>query len=172
MKVFIWNVDVEILENGEIIEHTLFQGILPSINDNWRFNFNKHSKKKEFKTYVLITDENKTMAQGCLIFEMRETVEPYMAYIEVAPHNRGNNKVYDRIAGCLIAYACRLSFIYGERDYKGWLAFDVLEESKENEIRLMALYSSKYKAMRIENSTTMIISPENGESLINEFLNN
>lgn len=172
MKVTIWNVNFETLESGEIVEYKLFKGDLPSIKDNWRFNFNKHSKKKGFKTYVLITDENKTIVQGCLIFEMKRGIEPYMAYIEVAPHNRGDNKIYDRIAGCLIAYACRLSFIYGEKDYKGWLAFDVLEESEENEIRLMSLYSLKYKAMRIGNSTTMVISPENGELLINEFLNN
>lgn len=28
------------------------------------------------------------------------------------------------VAGCLITFACRLSFIHGEGDYKGWLAFD------------------------------------------------
>lgn len=71
------------------------------------------------------------------------------------------------VAGCLIAFACRQSFI---NDKEGYLAFDVLEDKKENELRLMNLYSQKYNAVRLDNSTTMIILPEKSEELINEFL--
>jgi hypothetical protein len=46
----------------------------------------------------------------------------------------------------------------------------VLEEKKENELRLMKLYSQKYNAVRLDNSTTMIILPEGSEKLINDFL--
>ncbi len=91
-----------------------------------------------------------------------------MAFVEVAPHNKGNNKRYERVAGCLIAFACRQSFIKGK---EGYLAFDVQEEEKENEIKLMELYSQKYSAVRIDSSTTMIILPEGSEKLINEYLN-
>ena len=52
----------------------------------------------------------------------------------------------------------------------GWLAFDVIEENKEDEIKLMALYCGKYGALKFDE-TTMIIPPENGQTLINEFLN-
>lgn len=90
-----------------------------------------------------------------------------MAYIEVAPHNKGSSKKYDKVAGCLIAYACRLSFIKGK---DGYLAFDVLEENDEDEKKLMELYSKKYSAVRLEDSTTMIIFPQVSEKLINRFL--
>lgn len=100
---------------------------------------------------------------------MKDKIEPYMAFIEIAPHNKSGNRKYDKVAGCLIAFACRLSFIYGEGDYKGWLAFDVLEEQKENEIKLMSLYSKKYNALRF-GTTTMVIPPDGSEKLINEFL--
>jgi hypothetical protein len=90
-----------------------------------------------------------------------------MAFVEVAPHNKGNEKKYDRVAGCLIAFACRQSFI---NDKEGYLAFDVLEDKKENELRLMKLYSQKYNGVRLDNSTTMIILPKGSEKLINEFL--
>jgi len=143
---------------------------LPSFNDGWRFNFNKHSKKKNFKTYTVICENSPDIIEGCLIFEMKNKIEPYMAYIEVAPHNRGENKEKENVAGCLIAFACRLSFTKGQNDYQGWLAFDVLEESKEDEIKLMSMYSKKYHALRFDN-TTMVIPPEGGEILINEFLN-
>jgi len=143
---------------------------LPSITDGWRFNFKSHSKKKGFQTYILVCDDTLTEIEGCLTFELRGKVEPYMAYIEIAPHNKGKRKRYEKVAGCLIAYACRLSFISGQDHYKGWLAFDVFEENKQDEIKLMAMYCEKYGAIKW-GDTTMVISPEVGEKLINEYLN-
>jgi hypothetical protein len=143
---------------------------LPSIADGWRFNFNKHSKKSGFRTYALVCEETPEIIEGCLIFQIKEKMEPYMAFIEIAPHNKGENKKYDKVAGCLIAFACRLSFKEGEGDYMGWLAFDVIEENKEDEIKLMALYCEKYGALKF-GETTMVITPENGQILITEFLN-
>ncbi len=140
---------------------------LPSINDGWRFNFSKHSKGKDYQTYTLTTNATPEIIEGCLIINTKTPFQVYMAFVEVAPHNRGNKKKYDRIAGCLIAFACRQSFINNK---EGYLAFDVLEEKKEDETKLMELYSQKYNAVRLDNSTTMIILPEGSEELINEFL--
>jgi hypothetical protein len=102
---------------------------------------------------------------------MKEKIEPYMAFVEIAPRNQGNDKEFERVAGCLIAFACRLSFMRGNNDFKGWLAFDVIEEKQADEIKLMAMYSTKYNALRFGETTTMIIPPLGGEKLINEFLN-
>lgn len=74
------------------------------------------------------------------------------------------------MAGCLIAYAYQLSVIEGQGDYNSMLQFDVLEEKKENETKLMALYSSKYHAKRLGNTSTMIIIDEDGEALVKEYL--
>lgn len=144
--------------------------ILPSITDGWRFNFKKHSKKAGFQTYVLVTEKTPKTVEGCLAFQLRDTVEPYMAYIEIAPHNKAKTKMYDNVAGCLIAYACRLSFLDGVGHFKGWLTFDVMEEDKGDEIKLMAVYCQKYGALKW-GETTMVISPEAGENLIVKFLN-
>lgn len=141
---------------------------LPSLKDGWRFNFSKHSKRKDFETYILTADQTPEIIEGCLIIESKSPHQVYMAFIEVAPHNRGHLKKYERVAGCLIAFACRQSFIKGK---EGYLAFDVIEEEKNDEIKLMKLYSQKYKAVRLDNSTTMIILPEGSEKLIKEFLN-
>ncbi len=142
---------------------------LPDIRDGWRFNFRKHSKDRLAQTYILIDPKEPLIIQGCLIFKL-ENQEPYMSYIETAPHNQGKGRKYDLVAGCLIAYACKLSFIQGEGHFKGWLAFDVLEENKEDEIKLMAVYCKKYGALVFEE-TTLVITPEAGEKLIDEFLN-
>ncbi|EKB03815.1 hypothetical protein HMPREF9711_02260 [Myroides odoratimimus CCUG 3837] len=170
MNVKILKTYEGILVDADILNAKDIKIKLPSLTDNWRFNFNKHTKHKNIETYVLISRALPNQIEGCLTFEMKDKKEPYMAYIEVAPHNKGKARKYDRIAGCLIAFACRLSFIKGQDDYNGYLAFDVLEEIKEDEVKLMAMYSDKYNALRIGNSTTMLIIPEGGKKLIDEFL--
>jgi hypothetical protein len=169
------NVQVIEAESGKILgAKILSKGQmevgLPSVTDGWRFNFNKHFKKKNHQTFALSCSHSPEIIEGCLIFEMKNNVEPYMAYIEIARHNRQNKRKLKNVAECLIAFACRLSFILGKGDYLGWLAFDVFEETEEDETKLMALYSSKYNALRLDNTTTLFIPPEGGEQLINEFL--
>jgi len=168
MKIKIVRLEDGKLINAEILESKKFS--LPSLQEGWRFNFPKHAKVKGALTYILISEETPTIIEGCLIYKMRKELEPYMAYIEIAPHNQGENKRYDRVAGCLIAFTCRLSFILGKDDYKGWLAFDVQEANKEDEEKLMTLYSRKYKALRLQGTTTMVIMPEDGEKLIGKYL--
>ena len=130
MKVKILKIEAGKLVNAEILEGEKFS--LPSLQEGWRFNFPKHAKDKGAFTYVLVSEETPPIIEGCLIYKMRRGLEPYMAYIEIAPHNKGEKKKYDLVAGCLIAFACRLSFIHGKGDYKGWLAFDVQEADKKD----------------------------------------
>jgi hypothetical protein len=169
MQVKILKVNEDILVDAEIIDSSKRRLTLPSITEGWRFNFKKYSTQKNHQTYILVCEETPNNIEGCLIFKMKDKVEPYMAFVEISPENKGKIKKYDKVAGCLIAFACRLSFIKGENDFKGWLAFDVLEEDEENEIRLMSLYSKKYGALRF-GKTMMVIPPEGGEKLIKEFL--
>ncbi len=169
------NVRIVRVSDGQSVEATInpAQNIgLPSVTNGWRFNFKKFANYKGHKTFVLICEEAPGTLEGCLVFRMKDEIEPYMAFIEIAPHNKGIEKRYDKVAGCLIAYACRLSFLHGTTYYKGWLAFDVLEENKNDEIKLMNLYCRKYGALRWGKTTTMVISPEAGETLIQEFLYN
>jgi hypothetical protein len=167
MNVKILEVETQSEIKSKISLVTKNKSRLPSINEGWRFNFSKHSKKKDFETYILTTETTKEIIEGCLIINTKAPFQVYMAFVEVAPTNKGNKKKYDRIAGCLIAFACRQSFI---NDKEGYLAFDVLEEKRDDEIKLMNLYSQKYNAVRLADSTTMIILPEGSEKLINEFL--
>lgn len=169
MRVKILKLDGNVLVDAEILDAKAVRIDLPSLVNGWRFNFKKHAKNKGYETYVLVREETPDIVEGCLIFEIKESIEPYMAFVEIAPHNKGEEKEFEKVAGCLIAFACRLSFLKGDDVYRGWLAFDVLEEEKENEIKLMALYSKKYHALKY-GETTMVIPPDGGEKLINEFL--
>lgn len=143
---------------------------LPSIQQDWRFNFDKELKKLKNATgYLLVTEDTPEIVEGCMIFQLKDKKEPYMAFVEVAPHNKKDKKKYDHVAGCLIAYAYQLSLIEGWDYYKGYLQFDVMEHNKADEVKLMNVYSSKYHAKRI-GDTTMLIADDDGDALIAEYL--
>lgn len=170
MKVKILKKESNVQVDAEIFHSKSNKINLPSITDGWRFNFKKHSQKKGYEAYALICEETPGIIEGCLIFEMKDIIGACMAFIEVAPHNRHGNKKYDRVAGCLIAFACRMSFIQGDDESKGYLTFEVIEEEIENKDKLIAMYMDKYHALLFGKST-LVITPEGSEQLINEFLN-
>ena len=65
------------------IEALIRKGLLkemPSIHQNWNFNFSKHVRKRNCTGYVLVTDDNPNVIEGCMIFETIEKVIPSIAY--------------------------------------------------------------------------------------------
>ena len=52
MNVKIRKIEGNILVDAKISDSKLLEIELPSFNDGWRFDFNKHSKKNIFNTYV------------------------------------------------------------------------------------------------------------------------
>lgn len=168
MKVKILEVSTDELINAFIRKGKA--GELPSMQDNWRFNFGKQLQKlKHAAAFVLVTEETPTVIEGCMIFQMRDKTIPYMAFVEVAPHNQGDDKRFDHVAGCLIAYAFKQSLIKAKAEYKEMLMFDVLESNEEAALRLMALYCTKYRA-KLVGGTRMIIEDEDGYALIAQYL--
>lgn len=143
---------------------------LPSIHEGWKFNFEKDLKKRKHATgYILVTEETPDVIEGCMIFQLIDNKEPYLALIEIAPHNKKDERRFQKVAGCLIAYAFKLSIIYGVGVFKAILQLDVLEEKKEDERKLMALYSKSYNAKSM-GGTTMGIMDEDGDALIKKYL--
>lgn len=143
---------------------------LPSVKDGWRFNFNKHSKVKGAHTYILITEETPEVIEGCLNYRFDERAGIYIAYFEIAPHNRGKDKKYELVGECLMAYAGRLSYEWIEGLNRGYLTFDVKEEKEQDEKKLKELYAKKYGAIAIKGLTAMYIDPENTSKLIEKYL--
>ncbi len=146
-------------------------GKLPSIHEKWHFNFDKRLKELTNATaYILTAVDTPTEIEGCMIFQMKDKKVPVMAYLEIAPHNRGKTKKFDYVAGCLIAFAFKQSLIQAKGDYKGMLFFNVKEEKEEDARKLMVNYSNKYNAQQFPNSTMMVIKDEGGDELIAEYL--
>lgn len=135
---------------------------MPLKKNGWHFNWRTVFKKKNTATYVLRLKSNPESVQGVLHLRIQEGML-IMDLVEIAPHNIGRNKKrYDYVAGCLIAYACRESFNL-ENSYKGFLTF-------ESKTKLIDWYMEKYNA-KIAMGQKMYIEPNDGQSLINEYLN-
>ena len=166
------NVKILKVSSGELTDAFIrIRGIrLPGLQKGWRFAFDRQIKRLPYAiAYVLVAEETPDVIEGCLIFQMKEKTIPYMAFLEIAPHNKGDEKKYVYVAGCLIAFAFKQSLIQGKGHYKGWLTFDVSEEDEGNQIKLMALYSKKYGAVKVDE-TQMYIIDEAGDALIEKYL--
>lgn len=167
MKVLILKVDSNELIRGVIQEGKAKD--MPSLKDSWQFNFNKHSLPKDKSVYILVKEDTPRIIEGCMIFSMHETFGPYMDYLEAAPHNKGVAGKHKRVSGCLIAYACGLSFENGKKEDKGVLTFKAFSESEENQKKLEVFYRDKYGAI-MNPFGYMEIYQEQSKLLIEEYL--
>lgn len=156
------NVDA-LIKEGKMAE-------MPSIHDGWNFDFKKQLKNLQgAKGYILVREDTPLIVEGCMIFQLIDNEMPYMAYLEIAPHNKGNKR-HDFVAGCLIAYAFKLSLMRGVGDYAGLLNFRVGEQKEEDKLKVMSIYSNKYNAVRIGDSDLMLIADQGGLDLIDKYL--
>lgn len=135
--------------------------MMPLKKDGWNFNWRSTIKRKNTQTFVLRQKWKSEQVEGVLHLRLSDGML-IMDLVEIAPHNIGSKtKKYDRVAGILIAYACRESFLL-ENEYKGFLTF-------QSKTELIELYKSRYGARRALGQR-MYIEPEAGIKLINEFL--
>jgi hypothetical protein len=49
---------------------------LPSLQDNWCFNFKKQLEKSYRRAFVLVSEQTPDIIEGCLIFEMKNKEIP------------------------------------------------------------------------------------------------
>jgi hypothetical protein len=87
--------------------------------NGWSFDWKKELEDNTREVYKLTISNNPNVIQGILSL----TIEPdhvYMDLLESAPFNKGKNKLYEGVAGNLVAYACKVSFQNG---FEGYLSF-------------------------------------------------
>ncbi len=89
--------------------------------NGWAFNWKTEFDNNVKEVFKLTIVNNPTIIQGLLSF----TIQPdhvYMDLLESAPFNRGENKLYEGVAGNLVAYACKVSFQQGFDGYVSFMA--------------------------------------------------
>ncbi len=132
---------------------------LPKKKEGWSFNWSIAFMDTWSKVYILKESAN-TRIHGCLQLRNIDGML-IMETVELASFNIGLKKEYDKVAGCLIAFACREA-IKIKSDYKGYLTF-------VSKTRLINWYKKKYYATQ-SIGQRMYIDPLAGEKLINEYL--
>lgn len=87
----------------------------------WKFNWKQEFSDSTCDVYKLTIVHNPKVIQGLVSLRLKsDHIE--MRLLESAPFNVGKNKVYEGVAGNLVAYACKLSFQQGFEGFTAFLA--------------------------------------------------
>jgi hypothetical protein len=100
---------------------------------------------------------NPDIIQGLLSISI-ESDHIYMDLLESAPFNIGRQKLYEGVAGNLVAYACKTSF---QKGYDGFVAFTA-------KTRLIKYYEKTLGAYHFKNQR-MIIDTKPAKFLVNKY---
>ncbi len=120
---------------------------------NWKIELNDNAKE----VYKLTITNNPNIIQGLLSVTL-ETDHVFMNLVESAPFNTSKNKLYEGVAGNLVAYACKISF---QKGFDGFVAFDA-------KTKLIQHYEKTLGAYRL-GGQRMIIPTQPAQTLIDKY---
>ena len=161
MRPLLLDIKTKELRAAQIIE--VGSREMPLKKDGWQFTWRRLAKTEGAMFYKITLEETPNLLEGIIMLTMMYDETLYMNNIEVAPHNYGTSGQYENVAGCLLAFACRMSQAKGNGHYKGFLTFD-------SKTQLISLYENKYGATRALGQK-MFFTPEAGDLLIERYLN-
>lgn len=114
-------------------------------------------QEREVYQITLLDQEDKVL--GLLsLSDIEAELRIHINLIEVSEENKGKEKHFDRIAGCLLAFACEMSVSKG---YQGFV-------SLVSKTKLIEHYCNKYGFRPY--GPMLAIEPENATQLIDEYL--
>ncbi len=125
--------------------------------DGWNFNWKSEFEDFKKDVYKLTILNNPTIIQGLLSLTV-ENGYVFMNLLESSPFNNGKNKLYQGVAGNLVAFACKLSF---QRGYDGFVAFDAKS-------KLIKHYEESLNAIHFKNQR-MIIDTNAAKILVTKY---
>lgn len=133
---------------------------LPSLSKKfWSFDWKREIKLTDRVVYKLTTQENPTVIQGLISWsDLGDHI--FVNLIESAPFNRGEERLYQGVAGNLFAIACQESFARG---YDGFIVF-------ESKTKLINHYSDLLGAQRLGGSIRMFVDSQAATHLIKFYL--
>lgn len=141
-------------------EISLFTGAdskLVTKKSGWQFNWKTELANNSKEVYKLTIVNNPGIIQGLISLTIRPD-HILMDLVESAPFNLGKNKLYEGVAGNLVAYACKLSFQYG---FEGFVSFTA-------KTKLIAHYEKTLGAYHF-GGHRMIISTAPAKILVDKY---
>ena len=105
------------------------------------------------EVYKLTIVNNPSIIQGLLSVTI-ESDYVYINLLESAAFNIGENKLYEGVAGNLVAYACKLSF---QKGFDGFVAFTAKTRLIEHYEKTLGAYHFKNQRMILETNASKIL---------------
>lgn len=128
--------------------------------NGWNFNWKEEFNNLKKEVYKLTIVNNPNIIQGLLSLTI-ENDHVYMDLLESAPFNLGRNKLYEGVAGNLVAFACKLSF---QRGFEGFVVFTA-------KTKLIEHYENTLGAFHFKNGR-MIIETKAARFLVERYFKN
>lgn len=128
--------------------------------NGWNFNWKTELDNNTREVYKLTVAGNPNIIQGLISFTINAD-HVYMDLLENAPFNLGRNKLYEGVAGNLVAYACKISFRQG---FDGYVSFTA-------KTRLVEHYQKTLNAIKF-GGQIMIINTLAANILIDKYFKN
>jgi len=125
--------------------------------NDWNFDWKSEFNTIQKEVYKLTIVNNSNIIQGLLSITIEQD-HIYMNLLESSPFNIGKNKLYEGVAGNLVAFACKVSF---QKGYDGFVAFT----AKTN---LIKHYEESLGAFHFKNQR-MIIETEASKRLVKKY---
>jgi len=113
----------------------------------WNFNWRLEFKNERTEQYKLSIVNNPTIIQGLLSITIEDDYV-FMDLLESAPFNIGQNKLYEGVAGNLVAYACKVSF---QKGFDGFVAFTAKTKLIEHYEKTLGAFHFKNQRMIIDS---------------------
>lgn len=126
----------------------------------WAFDWKAEFADNTKEVYKLTIVNNPNIIQGLLSFTVQRD-HVYMDLLENAPFNQGKTKMYEGVAGNLVAYACKVSFREG---FDGYVSFSA-------KTRLIEHYTKTLNA-RLVGGQLMVINTAAATKLVDRYFKN
>ena len=121
--------------------------------NGWKFNWKQELTNNNREVYKLTIVNNPHIIQGLISFTIK-TDHIYMDLIESAPFNLGRNKIYEGVAGNLVAFACKVAF---QRGFDGFLSFTAKTKLIEHYEKTLGDYHFGNHLMILETKASTIL---------------
>ena len=128
----------------------LKQSIMKS---GWQFNWKQELANNSREVYKLTIVNNPDIIQGLISFTIKSD-HIYMDLIDSAPFNLGRNKIYEGVAGNLVAFACKVAF---QRGFDGFLSFTAKTKLIEHYEKTLGAYHFGSHLMILETKASSIL---------------
>ncbi len=113
----------------------------------WNFDWRSELLNEKKEQYKLTIVNNPTIIQGLLSITI-ENDYVFIDLLESAPFNIGKNKLYEGVAGNLVAYACKVSF---QKGFDGFIAFTAKTKLVEHYEKTLGAFHFKNQRMIIDS---------------------